>query len=162
MQQGLLQLLGKNQKIFLALVSTGGGGEENWENTNSDSWKQNCLSICGWGIKQVPASCQCSRSCSRFVLPGGKKKIKAINLKVLRWSWDRYVYYQQLIIAFLRCPHFYAKAMQAGGIAVRLGSDCPIVGGSHSVSLLSFNAPIRTAAPLLCSPDSPAFHRCPK
>lgn len=105
MQQGLLQLLGKNKKkkkIFLALVSTGGGGEENWENTNSNSWKQKCLSICGWGNQTGPSIMSVLlfrlQICSCW---GKKKDIKAIDLKVLRWSWGRYVYYQQLIIAFL-------------------------------------------------------------
>lgn len=104
MQQGLLQ------KIFLALVSTGGGGEENWENTNNDSWKQKCLSICGWGnqagpsiLSVLPFRLQICPSC-------GKKQIKAIDLSVLRWSWARSVYYQQLITAFLEMDTFLCRS----------------------------------------------------
>lgn len=111
MQQGLFQLLAKNKKIFLALVSTGGGREENWENTNNDSWEQKCLSICGWGNQTGPSIL----SVLLFMLQicscwGGKKHIKAIDLNVLRWSWDRSVYYQQLIPAFLEMCPFLCKS----------------------------------------------------
>lgn len=112
MQQGLHQLLGKNRKIFLALVTTGGGGEENWENTNSDSWKQKYLSICGWrksNRSQHPVSAPVNAP-DLFLSGGGKKKIKAIDLKVLRWSWDSCVSYQQLITAFPEMYTFLCKS----------------------------------------------------